>query len=94
MSKKRLTKADREAQQRAALLRRVTDVYSGALGGEWDDEQWANAETLSLVIPALKELFGEQLSEGMEYVWGQHCLRYFDTAESATSHLFSAGIRA
>jgi hypothetical protein len=88
---KRLSKQQREGQQRAALLRRVTDVYSGAMGGEWDSDQFATAEILSRVIPALKELFSDQWHE---YLCSPHMLHYFDTAKNATDRLFYEGIRA
>lgn len=89
---KRKTRSQREAEQRAALRQRITDVYSGALGTEWDEDQFATAEILSNVIPVLKEIFGDQVS-GQEYLWAPHCLRYFDTAQSATDHLFSHGVK-
>lgn len=88
---KRLSKQQKEDQQRAALLRRVTDVYSGAMGGEWDQDQFATAEILSRVIPALKELFSSQWHE---YLTNPHGLHHFDNAKSAAERLFNEGIRA
>lgn len=90
---KRKTKAQREGEQKAALLRRVTDVYSGALGAPWTNDEFATAEQLANVIPALRGIFGEQVPD-REYMWAAHCIRYFDTAASATEHLFGQGIRA
>lgn len=88
---KRKTKAQREQEQRAALLRRVTDIYSGAQGAVWDNDDFVTAEILGQVIPVLRELFG---TENTEYLFSLHCLRYFDSAASATNHLFSNGVRA
>lgn len=92
MKTKRPTKAQRDAAQKAALLRRVTDVYSGALGAEWGEDEWATAEILASVIPALRDIFGEQA--GRDYMWECHCIDRFDTAKTATDFLFEAGIRA
>lgn len=92
-TKKRQTKEQREAVQKAELLRRVTDVYSGAIGKAWERDDFATAENLSKVIPALKDLFGEQ-DPLRGYVWELHCLNYFDNPRTATEHLFSSGFRA
>lgn len=95
MTTKRKTKVQREAELKAALYQRVHDVYSGAAGKSWDtngDGDFATADTLTNVIPALDCIFGAQLDA--RYMWQAHCLKYFDNPESATDHLFSAGIRA
>ena len=88
---KRKTKAQREGEQYAALLQRVTDIYSGALGIEWTADEWATADTLSRIIPALKELFSVETAQ---YVWSPGNLRYFDTAENAAKFLYESGSRA
>lgn len=93
MSTKRKTKAQREAEQRAALLRRVHDVYCGAKGQLWDSDDFSTAAQLSNIVPALRDLFASQHSE-MTYPWQPHCLHYYDTAESAADFLFSQGYRA
>lgn len=90
---KRKTKEQREAEQRAALLQRITDVYSGAVGQVWAVDDWANAEILSTVIPALQGMFGKQVN-GTDYAFQNHCLKYFDTPQSACDHLFDLGFRA
>jgi hypothetical protein len=88
------TKAQREAEQKAALLRRVTDVYCGAKGDSWDHgDEWATAQILENVVWALKKLFGPQLPD-YESPWMPHCLSHFDTPESATDFLFDNGFRA
>ncbi len=95
MTTKRKTKAQREASQRAALLQRVHDVYSGALGNQWYSEgngDFATAEILSSVINALQQIFGKQ-SE-YDYFWNIHHLGYFDNPEKAADFLFDAGFRA
>lgn len=88
---KRLTKQQKEDQQRAALLRRVTDVYSGAIGQEWSEDEFATAEILSRVIPALRELFSKQWKD---YMNSPHSLHHFDNARMAADWLFQEGIRA
>jgi hypothetical protein len=87
---KRLTKAQKEEAARQKLLEIVHAVYCGAMGGDWDEDQFATAEILSRVIPALQSMFP---AENRDYMWRGACLQYFDTAESATEHLFTNGVR-
>jgi hypothetical protein len=91
---KRKTKSQRDAEQKAALLQRVTDIYSGALGQSWygDYDNFANAELLSNVMPALEQIFGPQ----REYTWYWKCraLSHFDNPIAATEFLFMEGFRA
>ena len=54
---KRKTKAQRDAEQLEALTRRITDIYSGACAMEWAEDDFANAEILSMVVPALQSIF-------------------------------------
>lgn len=93
MTTKRKTKAQREAEQKAALYRRVRDVYCGAKGQLWDGDDFATAANLSNIIPALRDLFSSQQSE-LIYPWAPHCLSHYDTAESAAEFLFAQGYRA
>lgn len=93
MAKRLTIKQQRELDHKAQLLQRVRDVYAGSTGSVWTDDDFATAEQLALVIPALQSIFGEQL-DGRDYLWATHCIKYFDTPESATDHLFGAGIRA
>lgn len=93
MSTKRKTKAQREAEQKAELYRRVHDVYCGAKGQLWDGDDFATAQHLSLVVPALRDLFAAQHAE-MIYPWQPHCLSHFDTADTATEFLYAQGYRA
>jgi hypothetical protein len=88
---KRQSKAQKEAVEKAKLLQRVMDVYSGAMGGAWDTDQFATAEILSRVIPTLRELFNEQWKDLLH---SPRCLRYYDTAETAAEFLYVQGVRA
>lgn len=91
---KRKTKEQREAELRAALLQRITDVFSGALGDIWEtDSNWATAEQLSNIIFALQKIFGKQI-ENSDWCWNVHSIKYFDTPQSACDHLFEQGFRA
>lgn len=92
MATKRKTKAQREADQKAALLRRITDIYSGALGQAWDEDEFASADLLSRVVPALQQMFGAQIER--EFPWMARSLGRFDNPESAAAFLFGLGIRA
>lgn len=95
MSTKRKTKAQREVEQKAALLQRITDVYSGAVGDAWDSEagNFADAEVLARVMPALSKIFGPQNDEN-EWMWSLHNLGNYEQPEDACEFLFRAGIRA
>ena len=94
MTTKRKTKAQREAELKAALLQRLADIYSGAAGEKWVyGEQWATAELLTKIIWACKEIFGPQRPE-IDWPFNTHSIEYFDTPESACEHLFEAGYRA
>lgn len=89
---RRQTKAKKEAAQKAALLRRVSDVYSGAIGYAWDsNENFAVADTLCRVLPALQTLFSKQWKD---YMHATGNLNNYDTADSATEFLYSHGVRA
>jgi hypothetical protein len=40
-----------------ALLQRVTDIYSGAVGGKWDEDQFfVGAEEIAVIAPAISEI--------------------------------------
>ena len=98
---KRKSKAQREKEARAALLQRITDIYSGALGLEWTDEEFATSDTLSRIAPALREIFGPQVTMGasadgepVKWPWEPHNLDHFEDPETATEFLFDGGFRA
>lgn len=88
---KRPTKAQKEATEKLRLSAIVHAVYSGAMGGVWDGHQFATAEILSRAVPALQEMFP---ITDRAYMWSGHSLRHFDTAATATEHLYTQGIRA
>jgi len=89
---KRLTKKQAEDKAKAALLQRVEDVYSGACGYMFDpSDEFASAETLSLVMPVLKEMFG---TDANDYLWSLRNLGDFESPETATDVLFRNGVRA
>lgn len=95
MSTKRKTKAQREAEQKAALYQRIHDVYSGAVGAQWDSRDggdFADAETLTNVMWALRCIFADQSEH--EFYWDIHHIKYFDNPEKAADFLFDAGFRA
>lgn len=92
---KRKTKEQREADERAALLQRITDIYSGANGGVWTEDEFAYAELLSRVVPVLRKLFlCEEMGRMNAHCFEPHCLNYYDTPKAATEFLFDKGVRA
>jgi len=80
-----------EAEKKAALLQRVTDVYSGAMDGVWRDDDFASAEILSRVIPVISSWAP---SENQSVVRSPHCLHYFDRPEMVIDFLYRNGVRA
>lgn len=93
MKIKRLTKAQTVTAQKAALLRRVNDVYAGAQGTKWTADDFACAEQLGRVVPALRELFLPQHPQ-RGFAFEPHCLAYFDRPSTAADFLFREGFRA
>lgn len=102
---KRKTKAQREAEQRAALFVRVRDIYSGACGTSWDEDlheeqgEWLNMETAERVVQALRWTFRGKRDEGadkhqLDWIFDSHVLSKFESATSATDWLFEHGVRA
>lgn len=90
--KKLSIKQKKENVQKKALLQRITDVYSGALGSNWDDEEFATAAILEKVVHALEKIFGPQNDWG--FMWANHCLSHFDTPNTAMEFLYEHGIKA
>ena len=102
---KRKTKAEREAEQRAALFVRVRDVYSGACGEEWleeldgEQQQWLSMESAGRAIRALRLMFQGDKPEDRDeceraWLFKTHNLAKFESATSATDWLFEHGVRA
>lgn len=84
-------KQKREAEQKAALRQRIADVYCGAQGGLVADDEWATADLLSRVLPALRALFDR---EGFHHLFFLGNLDYYDTIDSATDFFWDHGVRA
>lgn len=93
MAKKLTIKQQKEQKEKAALLQRVRDIYSGSYGREWLGEDFATAAQLSLIIPALNSIFGNQIQD-TTFIWNPHNIERFDNPESATDFLFKYGFRA
>jgi len=89
---KRKTRVQREAERKAALLQRVTDIYAGAGGRVWDADDFATAADLSRIIPVLQAVFSPQLEA--KYPWLSHYLDNFNDPRSAADFLYGEGFRA
>lgn len=78
-------------QQKKLLRQRIYDIACGALGGEFTDDEFADADFLSRFIPALRLAFGCQ---DREFFWYPSNLHHFDNVDSTTDFLFCHGVRA
>lgn len=92
---KRKTKAQREEEQRAALFRRIADIYCGVIGEsqhnlDEDDIVWLDVDGYAKVHRAISEAFGWK----REHLRGPHCAENFKTARTLTDWLFDNGYRA
>lgn len=93
-TRKRQTKAQKQAAAIEALRKRIADVYSGAAGEEWvEDENWPTAEQLALIVPALEEIFGGD-DGAPSFVWQGRNLRNFETPSGLANQLHGLGVRA
>lgn len=91
-TKKMTAKQKREAQQKAALRQRVSDIATGAAGYRFDDgEAFATADFLSRFVPALEVQFG---ADGNSYLWSTHSLLNYDDVDLTTDYLWDHGVRA
>jgi hypothetical protein len=88
---KRPTKAQKEAAEKAALLQRLQDIYSGAMGQQWGEDDFATAEILSRVLPVICGAF--DLEEN-KWILGHHALGYYNDPHSAMERLYAEGVRA
>lgn len=92
---KRKTKREiRETAERAALLRRVTDIIIGATGGAMtgcDDDGVFGPVELSRIVPAIKAAF---VDDEHLYLVSLHNLDEYDGAEKITEFLFRNGVQA
>lgn len=92
---KRLSRQQKEDIAKAALLRRVTDIYSGAIGEVPDEDYFATAPQLENIVCAIRQTFLDQVTQGVDsWMWKPHVLRYYENPTMATSFLFEHGIRA
>ncbi|WP_299075483.1 hypothetical protein [uncultured Paraglaciecola sp.] len=92
-TKKRQTKAQRDAQQLAALTQRISDIYCGASGCAWnEDDEWPTSEQLAVIGPAVRSTFKNP--ELPEWVWDLHNLDKFERPSLIAKQLFEYGVRA
>lgn len=96
---KRRTKEQRIEAEKAALLRRVEDMWLAATQEEWDGEcePWPT-EWMNFVNATRKAFLIEENKDtgviGNEYLWGLYNLDRFHNPESATEALYESGVRA
>lgn len=90
-----MAKNDTKAVKRAALRRRVADVFCGAAGAEVDDSGTPHAfigiEAASRALPALKRLLDYT---GPIEPFGVSCLDNYTSIDRAVDFLFEHGVRA
>ena len=92
-AKKRLTKQQRESQQLTALTQRILDIYCGASGGLWDEENdWPTAEQLAVIAPAVRSTFRN--ADLPEFIWDLQNLDKFEQPSRIAKQLFEFGVRA
>ena len=93
MTTKRKTKVQKEAEEKAALKQRLTDIYSGALGDKWDDDGLliAYGELLCKVVMACRSIFE---TEDNKYLFEIHNLDKYETAGQLTEFYYRNGVRA
>lgn len=89
---KRKTKAQKEAELKSALLDRIMDIYGGAAGCAWSEDEWATAEIISRVMCAVRGIFLEGNAE--DYRVGCHIIEYYDNPAKAAEFLYNHGVRA
>ena len=93
MAAKRKTAGQRRREQLDAFRTRLIDIYSGACGREFVvGDEWASAEELRRIIPAVREVFGT--CRAVDYVYRPHCLEHWDDPAKLAEWLFEAGFRA
>jgi hypothetical protein len=83
--------SEQDAAQKEALLQRVQDVYSGATGAAWiEEEGFIDATALCRVMMALRDMFGTGTDD---WRFGVHVLDSFETPDTATDFLYRQGVR-
>ena len=92
MTTKRKTKAQKEAEEKAALRQRLTDIYSGALGYKWDDCCYEiSGKMLMDVIRVCRDVFGY---DDNVWLFEVHNLDKYDTVEQLAEFYYKNGVRA
>jgi hypothetical protein len=89
---KRMTKAQKEAAQKAALLQRLQDIYAGANSGWVSGEEWATAEVIERVMVAVRSTFLDDKTD--DFRIGCHVVGKYDTPEDAALFLYEHEVRA
>ena len=65
----------------------VYGVYCGALGGKWSDDDFATAEQLGNIVPALQKMYDP--GEKQPFLWTGYALRHYDNPKSATEFIYT-----
>jgi hypothetical protein len=92
MRAKRLTKQEREVEQKATLRRRIADAATGAAGFQIDcDDEFITLPVAGRLIPALEILFG---NEQNKFLFNAHHLEDYETIEQITEMFWRACVRA
>ena len=92
MTTKSKTVAQIEAEEKAALKQRLTDIYSGAVGVKWEDCCYeVSGKMLMDVIRVCRAVFGH---DDNVWLFEVHNLDKYDTVEQLTEFFYKNGVRA
>lgn len=97
---KRRAKVGSVAQAKAALRRRLDDIFLGATGAVWDSSSdGPDPIEFMAFVRAVRAAFrirpGEgRSSPGNEYLWSLHALENYRNPQAATEYLFVNDVRA
>jgi hypothetical protein len=90
---KRMTKAQKEAAQKAALLQRVMDIYTAAMGDiPRADDCYVCPEHLCRIMCAIKAIWVTDESD--DYLIGCWNVDEYESPEKLTDFLHRNGVRA
>lgn len=88
------TKQQIEQKAKDALIKRITDIYSGASGSDMSKEDaFIGLYEASNAIPAMRDIFSPQVPNS-DYLWMPHMLDKYEDPRKAAEVLFNAGVRA
>lgn len=94
---KRLTKAQKEAQEKAALQRRVLDICI-ASGAAWDmNETLVGPVELCKVMCTVRHLWAGDINDEnneLRYILSHWNVNEYETPEKLTEFLYRMGVRA